>query len=158
MSSTITTTIILLLFITLINIPKSQSQSPKFPCQPPHHNSYPFCNTALPIPTRAQSLLSLLSLSDKIKRLSNNDTGIPRLGIPPYEWWSESLHGIASNGPRCHIRNRTHPRRHRLPTSHSHHILFQSDVMVFNCFGYRRRSKGNVQRGSSRVDFLGSDD
>ncbi|KAH9618896.1 hypothetical protein KSS87_010293, partial [Heliosperma pusillum] len=24
---------------------------------------------------------------------------IPRLGLPPYQWWSESLHGIATNGP-----------------------------------------------------------
>ncbi|KAL4582401.1 hypothetical protein LXL04_006949 [Taraxacum kok-saghyz] len=98
MSSTTTTVILFLLLLTSINIPISQSQSPKFPCHQPHHN-YPFCNTALPIPARAQSLLSLLTLSDKINRLSNNDTGIPRLGIPPYEWWSESLHGIASNGP-----------------------------------------------------------
>ncbi|KVH92394.1 Glycoside hydrolase family 3 [Cynara cardunculus var. scolymus] len=95
------TTILLFLLLTL-NIPNCQSISPeslKFPCQHPHHNSYPFCNTTLPLPIRAQSLLSLLTLSDKIKRLSNNDTGIPRLGIPPYEWWSESLHGIAVNGP-----------------------------------------------------------
>ncbi|KAE8706328.1 hypothetical protein F3Y22_tig00110402pilonHSYRG00168 [Hibiscus syriacus] len=34
-----------------------------------------------------------------IDQLSNNASGIPRLGIPPYQWWSESLHGIASNVP-----------------------------------------------------------
>ncbi|KAI7980399.1 putative beta-D-xylosidase 6 [Camellia lanceoleosa] len=71
----------------------------QFPCTPPHHNSYPFCNTSLPIKPRAQSLISLLSLSEKIQQLCNNATSIPRLGIPSYEWWSESLHGIASNGP-----------------------------------------------------------
>ncbi|KAL8217830.1 hypothetical protein R6Q57_021203 [Mikania cordata] len=92
-----TTTAIFFLITTLI-IPISQSKPPNFPCQPPHHH-YSFCNTSLPTRLRAQSLLSLLTLSDKINRLSNNDTGIPRLGIPPYEWWSESLHGIASNGP-----------------------------------------------------------
>ncbi|KAI3760999.1 hypothetical protein L1987_51404 [Smallanthus sonchifolius] len=94
-----TTTVIFLLFITITTIPSFyQSKPPKFPCHPPH-NSYPFCNTTFPIQQRAHSLLNLLTLSDKINRLSNNDTGIPRLGIPPYEWWSESLHGIASNGP-----------------------------------------------------------
>ncbi|GMP27555.1 hypothetical protein CsSME_00003487 [Camellia sinensis var. sinensis] len=71
----------------------------QFPCSPPHHNSYPFCNTSLPIKPRAQSLISLLSLSEKIQQLCNNATSIPRLGIPSYEWWSESLHGIASSGP-----------------------------------------------------------
>ncbi|XP_071709930.1 probable beta-D-xylosidase 6 [Rutidosis leptorrhynchoides] len=86
----------ILLLIT--SIPISQSKTPNYPCKPPH-NSYPFCNTSLPISFRAQSLISHLSLSDKINRLSNNDTGVPHLGIPSYEWWSESLHGIASNGP-----------------------------------------------------------
>ncbi|KAK9054179.1 hypothetical protein SSX86_025257 [Deinandra increscens subsp. villosa] len=95
---TTTATVILIILTTFTNLPISQSKPPKFPCQPPH-NSYPFCNTTLPLQTRAHSLLSLLTLPDKINRLSNNDTGIPRLGIPPYQWWSESLHGIASNGP-----------------------------------------------------------
>ncbi|KAJ0733104.1 putative glycosidase [Helianthus annuus] len=93
-----TTTVIFLLLTTLTTIPTTLSTPPKFPCHPPH-NLYPFCNTTLPTQTRAHSLLNLLTLSDKINRLSNNDTGIPHLGVPPYEWWSESLHGIASNGP-----------------------------------------------------------
>nr|XP_043616232.1 probable beta-D-xylosidase 6 [Erigeron canadensis] len=104
----ITTPILLLLiFITLIiNIPCFESsQSPNFSCQPPYHNSYAFCNTTLPISIRAQSLLSLLTLSEKINRLSTNDSGIPRLGIPPYEWWSESLHGIVSGRPGVSFEN-----------------------------------------------------
>nr|XP_043617847.1 probable beta-D-xylosidase 6 isoform X2 [Erigeron canadensis] len=108
-STTVTTTVILLIFliIAISDIPKyvSKPPVPKYSCQPPHHDSYAFCNTSLPIPIRAQSLLSLLTLSDKIKRLSNNDTGIPNLGIPSYEWWSESLHGIASNGPGVTFQN-----------------------------------------------------
>ncbi|KAJ4965724.1 hypothetical protein NE237_017573 [Protea cynaroides] len=72
---------------------------PEFPCNPPHHSSYAFCNASLPISTRAQSLISLLTLDEKIQQLSNNVTPIWRLGIPAYEWWSESLHGIADNGP-----------------------------------------------------------
>ncbi|XP_058080553.1 probable beta-D-xylosidase 6 isoform X2 [Magnolia sinica] len=71
---------------------------PKFPCKPPHQNVYPFCNTSLPIDTRAQSLLSLLTLDEKILQLSSKAGPIPRLGLPAYEWWSESLHGISTNG------------------------------------------------------------
>ncbi|KAI7747371.1 hypothetical protein M8C21_002292 [Ambrosia artemisiifolia] len=93
-----TTTIIFLLLTTITTIPTTHSKPPNYPCHPPH-NTYPFCNTTLSLHLRAHSLLSLLSLSDKINRLSNNDTGIPHLGVPSYEWWSESLHGIASNGP-----------------------------------------------------------
>lgn len=69
------------------------------PCCSPHHRSYPFCNTTLPLQARARSLVSLLTLDEKIRQLSNNASAVPRLGIPPYEWWSESLHGLASNGP-----------------------------------------------------------
>ncbi|KAE8675646.1 putative beta-D-xylosidase 6 [Hibiscus syriacus] len=82
----------------LISIPSSDP-NPQFPCQAPYFNSYPFCNTSLSITDRSQSLISLLTLEEKIHQLSNNASGIPRLGIPPYQWWSESLHGIASNGP-----------------------------------------------------------
>lgn len=71
----------------------------EFPCKPPHFNSYPFCNTSLSITTRAKSLISLLTLQEKIQQLSDNASAVPRLGIPTYEWWSESLHGIAKNGP-----------------------------------------------------------
>ncbi|OMP01678.1 hypothetical protein COLO4_11676 [Corchorus olitorius] len=86
------------LFTLLISISSSNPQ-PLFPCKPSQLNSYPFCNTSLSITDRAQSLISLLTLQEKIQQLSNNASGIPRLGIPPYEWWSESLHGIATNGP-----------------------------------------------------------
>ncbi|KAF8404765.1 hypothetical protein HHK36_009654 [Tetracentron sinense] len=78
---------------------QTQTPHPEFPCKPPHHSSYTFCNTSLPISTRAQSLVSLLTLPQKIQQLCNNATSIPSLGIPAFEWWSESLHGIASNGP-----------------------------------------------------------
>ncbi|KAL2241468.1 UNVERIFIED_CONTAM: putative beta-D-xylosidase 6 [Sesamum indicum] len=79
----------------------NQNSGPQlqYPCRPPHHSSYPFCNSSLPAKTRALSLVSFLTLEEKIQQLSNNASAIPRLGIPPYEWWSESLHGIASNGP-----------------------------------------------------------
>ena len=28
---------------------------------------------------------------------SSNSTGAPRIGLPPYEWWSEALHGVAGS-------------------------------------------------------------
>ncbi|XP_047325301.1 probable beta-D-xylosidase 6 [Impatiens glandulifera] len=77
----------------------STNQELQFPCKPPQHNSYPFCDTSLPIQARAESLVSFLTLEEKIKQLSDNASSILRLGIPAYEWWSESLHGIAKNGP-----------------------------------------------------------
>ncbi|WZZ22686.1 hypothetical protein YC2023_124073 [Brassica napus] len=87
-----------LLFFTSA-IAETFDSNPKFPCQPPHHSSYPFCNISLSTTKRAHSLVSLLTLPEKIGQLSNTAASLPRLGIPPYEWWSESLHGLADNGP-----------------------------------------------------------
>ncbi|KAL1209017.1 putative beta-D-xylosidase 6 [Cardamine amara subsp. amara] len=94
-------TLIFLLFFTsaIAETFKSFDSHPKFPCKPPHFSSYPFCNVSLSISQRALSLVSLLTLPEKIGQLSNTAASITRLGIPPYEWWSESLHGIADNGP-----------------------------------------------------------
>ncbi|CAG7911558.1 unnamed protein product [Brassica rapa] len=87
-----------LLFFTSA-IAETFDSNPKFPCQPPHHSSFPFCNISLSTTKRALSLVSLLTLPEKISQLSNTAASVPRLGIPPYEWWSESLHGLADNGP-----------------------------------------------------------
>ncbi|KAG9439949.1 hypothetical protein H6P81_020114 [Aristolochia fimbriata] len=94
---------LLQLFVIFFFLSLSRSitahRHPKYPCKPPHYDSYSFCNTSLPIPTRAQSLVSSLTLEEKIAQLSNGAGHVPSLGIPAYEWWSESLHGIAVNGP-----------------------------------------------------------
>ncbi|KAL1365463.1 hypothetical protein AAHE18_03G289900 [Arachis hypogaea] len=68
----------------------------EFACKPPRHSTYPFCNTSLTISVRAQSLISLLTLSEKLQRLTTNSSSIPRLGIPPYQWRNHALHGVAA--------------------------------------------------------------
>jgi beta-glucosidase len=60
--------------------------------------SYPFQNPALPFDQRVTDLVSRLTLQEKIKLMQNQATGIPRLGIPAYNWWNECLHGIARDG------------------------------------------------------------
>ncbi|XP_010491733.1 PREDICTED: probable beta-D-xylosidase 6 [Camelina sativa] len=94
-------TLISLLFFTsaIAETFKNLDSHPQFPCKPPHFSSYPFCNVSLSIKQRAISLVSFLTLTEKVGQLSNTAASVPRLGIPPYEWWSESLHGIADNGP-----------------------------------------------------------
>ncbi|OAY76905.1 putative beta-D-xylosidase 6 [Ananas comosus] len=73
---------------------------PPRPCAPANGASaFPFCNATLPAAARARSLVSLLSLDEKIQQLSDAAAAVPRLGLPAYEWWSESLHGVAANGP-----------------------------------------------------------
>ncbi|XP_052195966.1 probable beta-D-xylosidase 6 [Diospyros lotus] len=70
----------------------------QFACKPPY-SSYQFCNTSLSVAVRAKSLISLLTLPEKVGLLENAAASVPRLGMPAYEWWSESLHGLGGNGP-----------------------------------------------------------
>src|ERR1035437_9209829 len=60
--------------------------------------SFPFQNPALPFDQRVIDLVSRLTLQEKINLMQNSATGIPRLGIPAYNWWNECLHGVARDG------------------------------------------------------------
>lgn len=71
-------------------------------------SNFAFCNTSLSYADRAKDLVSRLNLTEKVQQLVNNATGISRLGIPAYEWWSEALHGVSNTGPGVHF-NETVP-------------------------------------------------
>jgi beta-glucosidase len=51
-----------------------------------------------PLPARANDLIRRMSLAEKVAQLQNGAPGIPRLGLPAYNYWSEALHGVANNG------------------------------------------------------------
>ncbi|XP_025690425.1 probable beta-D-xylosidase 6 isoform X2 [Arachis hypogaea] len=85
-----------IILVLLFDHLTSESESLEFACKPPRHSTYPFCNTSLTISVRAQSLISLLTLSEKLQRLTTNSSSIPRLGIPPYQWRNHALHGVAA--------------------------------------------------------------
>jgi len=57
--------------------------------------SYPFQNPSLSISDRVNDLVSRLTLEEKVNQMLNSTPAIPRLGIPPYDWWNECLHGVA---------------------------------------------------------------
>src|SRR5499427_7303174 len=61
-------------------------------------SSAPYLNPALPIDQRVNDLISRMTLEEKASQLVNQARAIPRLGVPAYDWWSESLHGVAVNG------------------------------------------------------------
>ena len=46
----------------------------------------------------ATVLVGKMTLEEKASQLVNQARAIPRLNIPAYDWWSESLHGVATNG------------------------------------------------------------
>ena len=58
----------------------------------------PYLNPSLPIDQRVNDLISRMTLEEKASQLVNQARAIPRLQVPAYDWWSESLHGVAVNG------------------------------------------------------------
>lgn len=57
-----------------------------------------YLNPSLPREERVRDLLSRLTLAEKTGLMSHGARGVPRLGIPAYNYWSEALHGVARNG------------------------------------------------------------
>ena len=47
---------------------------------------------------KAIDVISQMTVEEKISQLMNYTPGVERLGIKPYDWWSEALHGVARNG------------------------------------------------------------
>src|SRR2546430_9566301 len=61
--------------------------------QPP-----PSQNEALPFDVRVHDLVSRMTLEEKVSQVKDVAPAIDRLGIPPYNWWNEALHGVARSG------------------------------------------------------------
>ncbi len=51
-----------------------------------------------PLDSRVRDLISRMSLAEKVQQMRNNAPGVPRLGLPSYNYWSECLHGVARSG------------------------------------------------------------
>ena len=48
---------------------------------------------------KAAELVSRMTLDEKVGQLVNVAPAIPRLGVPAYNWWTESLHGAIGTVP-----------------------------------------------------------
>jgi beta-glucosidase len=62
------------------------------------HYEYPFRNPKLSVEKRVDDLIGRLTLEEKVSQMMNSTPAIDRLGIPPYDWWNEALHGVARAG------------------------------------------------------------
>ena len=78
----------------------SAQAPPPAPPQPPMQDAsnLPYMNPNLPIEQRVNDLIGRMTLEEKAQQLVNQARAVPRLGVPAYDWWSESLHGVAVNG------------------------------------------------------------
>jgi beta-glucosidase len=61
-------------------------------------STLPYMNPKLSPEERAADLVRRMTLEEKASQLVNQARAVPRLNIPSYDWWSEALHGVISDG------------------------------------------------------------
>lgn len=57
-----------------------------------------YLDPAQPLEKRVNTLISQLTLEEKVQQLIYNSPAIDRLKIPAYNWWNEALHGVGRSG------------------------------------------------------------
>ncbi len=62
------------------------------------NENFEFLNTNLPIEERVDLLVSQMTIQEKIDQMVYTAKAIDRLKVPEYNWWNESLHGVARAG------------------------------------------------------------
>jgi len=65
---------------------------------PKENRNHPHFDTSLSVEERVESLVSQMTLREKIAQTMHAAPPIPRLGVPAYNWWNECLHGVARAG------------------------------------------------------------
>ncbi|GLB51174.1 glucan 1,4-alpha-glucosidase [Neptunitalea chrysea] len=60
--------------------------------------NFPYQNPELPLEERVADLINNMTLAEKVSQLMSDAPGIERLELPKYNWWNESLHGVARAG------------------------------------------------------------
>ncbi|KAL5981648.1 hypothetical protein ACLOJK_015711 [Asimina triloba] len=79
-------------------------------------SSFLFCDKSQPFDVRAKDLIDGMTVGEKVAQLGNTAAGVPRLGLPKYEWWSEALHGVSDVGPGTKFNNASVPGATSFPT------------------------------------------
>ncbi|MFM2091814.1 MAG: hypothetical protein RLZZ127_2303, partial [Planctomycetota bacterium] len=58
----------------------------------------PWTDHRRPAADRAADLVAAMTRDEKIAQLLNEAPAVPRLGVEPYNWWNECLHGVGRAG------------------------------------------------------------
>src|SRR5260370_1335856 len=57
-----------------------------------------YLDPSRPVEQRVNDLVWRMTLEEKLSQMQDVAPGVPRLGIPAYNWWNEGLHGVARSG------------------------------------------------------------
>ncbi|KAF8765333.1 hypothetical protein HU200_008709 [Digitaria exilis] len=97
--------LVLLLLVAVAGLLRAAAgtTTPPFSCGASSPESSQFCDATLGPAQRAADLVSRLTPAEKVAQLGDVAPGVPRLGVPPYKWWNEALHGLATSGKGLHF-------------------------------------------------------
>ncbi|KAG9441171.1 hypothetical protein H6P81_017025 [Aristolochia fimbriata] len=97
---------LLLLAVISLSDSSTPQSTGQYVCDPARYqergldmNDFPFCNKSLSYSVRVKDLVDRMAMTEKAMQLGDQAYGVPRLGLLPYEWWSEALHGVSNVGP-----------------------------------------------------------
>jgi beta-glucosidase len=107
----------------------------------------PFQNARFPIQQRVDDLLQKLTLEEKSFLLGYRSQPVERLGIPAYNWWNESLHGVARAGKAT-----VFPQAIAMAASFNEPLMYE----VASSISTEARAKYNLAiRQGRRLQYMG---
>src|SRR5262249_4689443 len=104
-------------------------------------------NPNAPLDRRVDDLLREMTLEEKASELMNDSQAIERLGVPAYNWWNESLHGVGRAG-----RATVFPQAIGIAATWDTGLMFRvataiSDEARAKFNEFQRRGKRNIYQG-----------
>jgi beta-glucosidase len=107
----------------------------------------PYKNDALSVDVRLNDFLKRLTIEEKISLLGFESKPVERLGIPAYNWWNESLHGVARAGKAT-----VFPQAIGMAASFNDNLLNE----VANAISTEARAKNNMAVAKDRrLQYMG---
>lgn len=110
---------------------------------------YIFQNSNLSFEARVNDLVSHLTLEEKVSQMLNSSPAIPRLGIPAYDWWNETLHGVA----RTPFKTTVYPQAIAMAASFDKNSLFT--MADYSALEGRAIYNKAVESGRTNERYLG---
>ena len=114
-----------------------------------NYKSFPMWDPTLPTEVRVNDLVSRLTLEEKVKQMLNAAPAIPRLGILAYDWWNETLHGVA----RTPFRVTSYPQAIGMAATWDTNSLFR--MADYSALEGRAIQNKAIEQGRTRERYLG---
>ena len=105
-------------------------------------SAQPYKDRSLPPEERAKDLVSRMTLEEKASVSMHSSAPVPALGVKAYNWWSETLHGVARNGAAT-----VFPQPIGMAASFDEPLLFE----VFTAVSDEARVKNRLAQESGHI-------